>query len=208
MNVKSNLLIIGSTGRNIGKTEFACRVIENHSTQKEIFGVKVIPVDKNEENCHRGIESCGLCNSLVGDYNIIEEKLFDSSKDTSRMLKAGAKKVYLLLVDRKCLKKGINAISRIIPNNSLMVIESNSIRNVIEPGLFIVIKNLINNSVKPTCAEVIEFADKIVEFNNMNWDFDPDRVLIQNESWIIEESAKQYMYNHDQAIERSAVTKK
>jgi len=187
MNVKSNLLIIGSTGRNIGKTEFACGIIEKHSPNKEIFGTKIIPVDKNEENCHRGLESCGLCDSLVGDYEIIEEKTIDSSKDTSRMLKAGAKKVYLLLVDRKCLEKGINAILKVIPNNALVVIESNTIRKVIEPGLFIVIKNLINNSVKQSCAEVIEFADKIVEFNNMNWDFDPDKVSIQNESWIIEE---------------------
>jgi len=187
MNVKSNFLIIGSASRNIGKTEFACRVIENHSTQKEIFGLKVIPVDKKEENCHRGIDTCGLCNSLCGDYNITEEKIIDSPKDTSRMLKAGAKKVYLLIVDRKCLEKGINAISRIIPNNSFLVIESNSIRNVVEPGLFIVIKNLINNSVKPSCAKVIEFADTIVGFNNMNWDFNPDRVLIQNGNWIIAE---------------------
>ena len=187
MIVKSNFLIIGSTGRNIGKTEFACRVIENHSTQKEIFGVKIIPVDKNEENCHRGLESCGLCDSLVGDYDIIEDKTIDSHKDTSRMLKAGARKVYLLLVDRNCLEKGINAISKIIPDNALMVIESNTIRKVIEPGLFIVIKNVINNSVKKTCAEVIEFADKIVEFNNMDWDFNPDKVSIQKESWIIKE---------------------
>ena len=187
MNVKSNFLIIGSTGRNIGKTEFACRVIENHSTQKEIYGVKIIPVDKKEDNCHRGIDSCGICNSLRGEYNIAVEKRIDSSKDTSRMLKAGAKKVYLLIVDRNYLEKGINAISNIIPNNALMVIESNSIRNVIEPGLFIVIKSKISNSIKKTCTEVMEFADKIVEFDNMNWDFHPDRVLIQNDSWIIEE---------------------
>jgi len=187
MTVKSNILIIGSTGRNTGKTEFACRIIEKHSTQKEIIGVKVIPVDKNEGNCHRGEEGCGLCDSLTGDYEIIEEKTIESSKDTSRMLKAGAKNVYLLLVDRNSLEKGINAILRIIPDNALIVIESNSIRKVIEPGLFIVINKLMNNSVKNSCAEVIDFADKIIAFNNMNWDFHPDKVLIENESWIIKE---------------------
>lgn len=186
MKVKSNYLIIGSTGRNIGKTEFACRVIENHSSHKEIFGLKIVPVDKNEENCHRGTDSCGLCNSLCGEYNIREEKIADSPKDTSRMLKAGAKKVYLLIVDRKCLEKGITAISKIIPDDALMVIESNSIRNVLEPGLFIVIKNSKSNSIRSRCAEVIEFADKIVESDNLSWDFNPDRVLVQNERWIIE----------------------
>jgi hypothetical protein len=187
MTVKSNILIIGSTGRNTGKTEFACRIIEKHSIRKEIIGVKVVPVDKNEGDCHRGLEGCGLCNSLTGDYKIIEETTIDLFKDTSRMLKAGAKKAYLLLVDKNSLEKGSTAILKILPDNALIVIESNSIRKVIEPGLFIVIKELMNNSVKHTCAEVIEFADKIIEFNNMTWDFHPDKVLIQNESWIIKE---------------------
>ena len=187
MTVKSNILIIGSTGRNTGKTEFACRIIEKHSTRNELIAVKVIPVDKNEGNCHRGAEGCGLCDSLTGDYEIIEETTTDSLKDTSRMLKAGARQVFLLIVDRNSLEKGMDAILKLIPDNALIVIESNTIRKVIEPGLFIVIKNLMNNSVKHSCAEVIEFADKIIEFNNYSWDFQPDKVLIRNESWIIKE---------------------
>jgi len=184
---KSNILIIGSTGRNAGKTEFACRIIEKHATHNEIIGIKVIPVDKDEDCCHRGTEGCGLCNSLTGEYKIIEEKTTGLSKDTSRMLKAGAKKVYLLLVDRNSLEEGINAVFKIILNSDLIVIESNSIRKVIEPGLFIVIRGLMNNSVKQSCAEVIQFADKIITFNNTNWDFLPDKVLIENGSWIIKE---------------------
>lgn len=187
MTLKSNILIIGSTSRNVGKTEFVCRIIENNSAHKEIIGIKVIPLKKNEEKCHRGEDGCGLCDSLKGEYEIIEEKKTDLSKDTSRMLKAGAKKVYLLIVDRKYLEKGIDAVLKIIPDSALIIIESNTIRKVIEPGLFIVIKNLLNNSVKPTCGEVIEFADKIIGFKNMNWDFHPEKVLIQNERWIIEE---------------------
>ncbi|MDP1623280.1 MAG: hypothetical protein Q8M08_13185 [Bacteroidales bacterium] len=187
MIVKSNILIIGSTGRNTGKTEFACRIIEKQAVRKEIIGVKVIPVDKNESDCHRGLEGCGLCNSLTGDYEIIKEKAKDTPKDTSRMLKAGAKKAYLLLVDRNSLEKGINAVLRILPDDVLIVIESNSIRKVIKPGLFIVINEFTNVSVKRTCAEVIEFADKVIEFGDISWNFDPDKVLIQDEGWIIKE---------------------
>ena len=115
MSIKSNILIIGSTGRNTGKTVFACKLIENHAAQNEIIGVKVIPVDNHEVECHRGTEGCGICSSLIGDYKIIEEKNIDTAKDTSRMLKAGAKKTYLLLIDRNCLEKGINAFLKILP---------------------------------------------------------------------------------------------
>jgi len=187
MAVKSNMIIIGSTGRNTGKTEFACRIIEKHSRQNEIIGIKVIPVDKNERECHRGIDGCGVCNSLTGDYKIIEELATDSSKDTSRMMKAGAKKAYLLLVDRNSLEKGINEILDLLPDNAMIVVESNSIRKAIEPGVFIVIKEFADHTVKQSCAEVIELADKIIGFNNLSWDFNPDKVLIHNETWILEE---------------------
>ncbi len=187
MTVSSNILIIGSAGRNIGKTVFACKLIEKHSAQNEIIGVKVIPVDKNEVKCHRGSESCGICSSLIGEYQIIEEENSDTAKDTSRMLKAGAKKTYLLLIDRNSLEKGIQAFLKILPKNVLVIIESNTIRNVLNPGLFVVIKELNNNTIKPTCAKVLDFADKIIEFHNMNWDFHPDKILVQNKSWLVKE---------------------
>ena len=185
MIVNSHILIIGSTGRNTGKTEFACRVIENLSARNRIIGIKIIPVDQNEVKCHRGDEGCGLCDSLTGAYEILEESTTDSPKDTARMLKAGAEKVYLLIVNRHDLEKGMKAVLQIVPDNAFVVIESNTIRKVIEPGLFIVIKKKTNQAVKESCAEVISFADQIIEFDNMNWDFDPDRVMIQDKSWKI-----------------------
>ena len=152
-----------------------------------MIGIKVIPVDRQESNCHRGTDGCGLCDSLAGDYEIIEEKGTGSPKDTSRMLKAGAKKVYLLLADRNSLEKGMDAVFKIIPDNAMIIVESNTIRKVIEPGLFVVINKFAEASVKPSCAEVIGFADKIVGFDKMNWDFDPGRILVRNNSWIMME---------------------
>ncbi len=185
MIAKSNILIIGSTGRNTGKTVFACKLIENLSAHNEIIGVKIIPVDKNEVKCHREEAGCGICGSLIGEYNIIEEDNIGTAKDTSRMLRAGAKKSYLLLIDRNSLEKGINAFLKTLPENVLVIIESNSIREVLEPGLFIVIKELTNSFVKPTCAKVIDRADKIVEFSDKNWNFNPNNIIIQNQSWLV-----------------------
>ena len=44
---RSNFIIIGSTGRNSGKTEFACRIIRSHSKEKKIFGVKIVAINKD-----------------------------------------------------------------------------------------------------------------------------------------------------------------
>ncbi|MFC2102456.1 hypothetical protein ACFLS7_05635 [Bacteroidota bacterium] len=182
---RPNVLIVGATTRNTGKTEFACRVIEEHASREEIFGVKVIPVDKDEDDCHRGLEGCGLCNSLTGEYRIIEEVEADTEKDTSRMLRAGAKRAYLLLVDNCSVEQGIRSMLEMLPENALVVVESNTIRKVLEPGLFIVIREFSATSIKESCADVIQYADKIVEFNNLNWDFNPENISVQKERWVI-----------------------
>ncbi|MBW6459129.1 MAG: molybdenum cofactor guanylyltransferase [Bacteroidales bacterium] len=186
---RSNFIILGSTGRNTGKTEFACRLIEKYSKDRPIYGVKVVTIDPNEGNCPRGGKGCGVCTSLIGDYEITDEKILNPKKDTSRMLMAGAKKVYFLKVSVHSLEKGLKALLKIIPENALTVCESNSIRKVIEPGLFLVIKNLKEKQVKESCAEVIQYADKVIDFSDMSWNFSPDRVLIKNNSWIIREKA-------------------
>ena len=188
MTTLSNLLIIGSTGRNTGKTEFACSIIKKHAVTHKIVGIKIVPVDKNERHCHRGEDGCGLCDSLKGKFKIIEEDTKDTSKDTSRMLKAGAEKVFLLLADRNFLKLGIQALLKKLPEEALVIIESNSVRKVIEPGLFVVIMKSMHDSIKDSCADVIEFADKIIGFDKMKWDFLPDRILIQDGAWVIEKS--------------------
>jgi molybdopterin-guanine dinucleotide biosynthesis protein A len=190
MIVKNNFIIVGSTGRNTGKTEFACRLIKQYSKEYRIIGVKVVAIERNDdESCPRGGKGCGVCTSLKSDFEISEETIIDNTKDTSRMLTAGASKVYFLKVDKDYLEKGFNALLKIIPEDAMVIIESNSIRKVFESGLFIVIRNAEDRAVKESCAEVIDFADKVIEFNNMSWDFEPDRILIKNNKWIIREKS-------------------
>jgi len=55
-----------------------------------IAALKVTTVTRNDGTCPRGGEGCGVCSSLKSDYLITEETDADSSKDTCRMLAAGA----------------------------------------------------------------------------------------------------------------------
>lgn len=189
MLIRENSIIIGSTGRNTGKTEFSCQLIKKYSKQFFITGVKVVCIDRNEGSCPRGGKGCGVCTSLKGTFEIREENVINPDKDTSRMLMHGAQKVYLLKVDQNHLETGINELLKIISQDSFIVFESNSIRKVVQPGLFIVIKNLEDHSIKSSCAEVVQYADKIIEFNNFNWNFSPDRIVIKDNKWTIKEKA-------------------
>lgn len=189
MFFKPNFIIIGSTGRNTGKTEFACRLINSWSGKSEVIGLKVTTINKNEGKCPRGGDGCGVCSSLVGDYEIIEETALDGNKDTSRMLISGAEKVFWLKVTSTALDKGIDALLNLIPEDVAVVCESNGVRNVLEPGVFLVIKNLKDKTIKPNCARVIRYASKIVEFDNLSWNFPPDRVILKNNTWTVREKA-------------------
>ncbi|RPH32631.1 MAG: molybdenum cofactor guanylyltransferase [Bacteroidales bacterium] len=186
---RSNFIIIGSTGNYTGKTEFACRLIENHSRKNQVIGVKVLTIDPSKGNCPVGIDRCDVKSSLVDDFNITEETILYPNKNTSRMLKSGAQRVFLLKVNKNSLEKGLNALLEIIPTNVMVICESNSLRKVLEPGLFLVIKDVADKAIKESCSEVIHFANKIIKFSKMNWNFPPNRILIKDDGWIIKEKA-------------------
>lgn len=186
---KDNFIIIGSTGRNTGKTEFACRVIKRLSKENFVVGVKVTAIDCNEGTCPRGGEGCGVCSSLTGKFVISEEILLNTVKDTSRMLHSGAQKVLWLKADKNFLTEGVDALLKLIPDNALIVCESNTIRTVIEPGLFLVIKNNNDKHIKKSAAEVIGLADKVIGFQDLNWDFLPDQLSVINNQWLLREKA-------------------
>ncbi len=186
---KPNFIILGATGRNSGKTEFACRLIKRWSMKGNVIGVKVTSVDCLHDSCPRGGKGCGVCSSLTENFSISEETDHLSGKDTSRMLQSGAKKVLWLKVNKQHLQKGAEALMNEIPDDALIVCESNTIRNVIDPGLFLVIKNMADPKIKESCSSVINLADKVIGFSNMDWDFSPEKIDVHNHTWIIKEKA-------------------
>lgn len=189
MITKPNYIIIGSTGQNKGRTDFACRLIEKYSKEYFIIGVKVVAVNRNNGSCPFGGKGNNICLSHEDNFDILEETSLNSGKDTSRMLGAGAKKVYLVKVDENCLQQGLDALLKLVPQEAFVIIESNSIRKVLEPGVFIVIKNADDTAIKKSSIEVIGLANKIIEYDKLSWNFSPDRVIIKENTWIIKEKA-------------------
>ena len=180
---KTNFITIGAAGRNVGKTEFACELIANYTKKENVIGVKITTINEKNEKCPRGVDGCGVCSSLKGNYCITEEITGQKGKDTVRMLTAGAEKVYWLRVLREHLKEGIEDLLKLIPDNACVVCESNSSRQILKPGIFIVIKDNNVDKVKLSCKNVIHLADKIIKFKNNNWDFQPENFYFENKTW-------------------------
>ncbi len=105
------MLMIGSAGANVGKTELACAILRKFSRAgEEIVGIKVTTIDEKDGQCPRGGEGCGVCSSLEGVYLITQESDPASGKDTARLLAAGANRVYWLRVLRAHIEQGLTAL--------------------------------------------------------------------------------------------------
>lgn len=183
------MLMIGSAGANVGKTKLACELIRKFGQSTDIVGIKVTAIKEKDGQCPRGGFGCGVCSSLEGDFCITEEKNSKSGKDTARLLAAGARRVFWLRVLKSHLKEGLAALLDIIGHDAISVCESNSLRLVVEPGLFLVVKGHNSKIWKSSAGDVKEFADRIVISSGSSFDLNIDRIKLANSRWLLQENA-------------------
>lgn len=183
------MLLIGAASRNVGKTEFACEVIRQHASTGRVLGVKVTTVRSRELSCPRGGPGCGVCSSLTESYCIIEAHPADDEKDTTRMLRAGAQRVLWLRVLQDHLAAGLASLLDHIPRDACVVCESNSVRTVVEPGVFLVVREAGSTEVKPSCRAVLAHADRVVVFRGNGWDLEPNQVVLTRQGWVLRPAA-------------------
>ncbi|KJF41990.1 P-loop NTPase family protein [Draconibacterium sediminis] len=126
-----NLLLIAGNGRNVGKTYFACRVIEALSEQAPITGLKIT----SHIHEHNGNDV------LIKDkhYVILQEKQI-TGKDSSLMLQAGAKQVFFVMAKPEYLPEAFEKLSTFLPETPI-VCESGGLHEIINPGLFFFIQS-------------------------------------------------------------------
>lgn len=178
------MLMIGSAGSNVGKTELACALLGKIGQSCNVIGIKVTTIKDKEGQCPRGGEGCGVCSSLEGVYSIVEEFDSSSEKDTARLLAAGASRVFWLRVREENLLEGITALLDVIGHNVVSICESNSLRQVVEPGLFLMVGSHETKNWKSSAESVKKYADRIVISDGSSFDFDPNRIKFINGKWI------------------------
>lgn len=186
--VRADVLMIGSATRHVGKTEFACAVIRNHIARGPVAAIKVTTI-RGEHACPHDNADCGVCGSLTGDYTVSLETGDDGNKDTCRLRAAGASPVYWLRVRHEHLREGLADVLGRIPPGLPVICESNSARAFLEPGAFLVIRKKGMSGIKASCAEGLDLADRIVEFDGSGWDFKPADVTFARGRWWIRQEA-------------------
>jgi len=183
------MLMIGSAGRNAGKTVLACAAIKKFCKITNITGVKVTTIKAKDGTCPRGGRGCGVCSSLEGNFCITEELRRNSAKDTSRLLAAGASRVLWLRVMRSHLEQGLTALVSIMGSDATLICESNSLRHVVEPGLFLMVTAPNLKQWKGSAQKIRRYVDKVVVSDGAGFDFDISRIKLTGGKWTIKEKA-------------------
>ncbi len=177
------MLMVGAGDRNAGKTEFVCSLIRKFSSRYNIIGMKVTSIDAVNSGCPRGGYGCSVCSSLEDHYDITEETNGRVDKDTCRMLAAGAARVFWLRALKTHLKKGILALLNVIGDNAILVCESNSMRRVVEPEVFMMIKDSDVEDWKSSAKDVAQYVDRNVFFDGNEFDIDMDEIELAGGKW-------------------------
>jgi len=189
----SNMIMLGAAGRNAGKTEMACRLIEKFSLSYKVIALKVTIHEETAGKRPVRREDREADDWSDQGYRLVEEKGGNPGKDTGRMRAAGAHKVYWLEGEREFLPEGMKAFLALINNgpDKIIICESNSMRLTARPGLFLVNQNIRDQSMKPSCREVIRFADRIIRFDSDKFAFDiaARDINYKEGRWSIRENA-------------------
>jgi molybdopterin-guanine dinucleotide biosynthesis protein A len=183
------MLMIGSASTKAGKTELACSLLGRFGNKNNIVGIKVATIKDKNEQCSHGEEGRGIRSSPERNFCITEEFNKNSGKDTSRLLAAGAGRVFLIQALRKHLQDAITALLDIIGPKAISVCESNSLRQVIEPGLFLIVRNNDSDFWKSSARSVRQYADRIIISDGNSFDLDLGRIKLVDRKWTLIEKA-------------------
>ena len=185
----AGMFMIGAAGSGAGKTTLACRLLSRFGPKRDIIGIKVTAIEDAGSGCPRGGQGCGVCASIEDRYCISEETDSGGLKDTCRILAAGASRVLWLRVLKGHLAEGAAALLEIVGSDSVSVCESNSLRRVVEPGAFVLVKDARDEKYKPSAKAVARYAERIIAFDGDGFDIEDDDIRLADGKWTVRMAA-------------------
>ncbi|PKP21056.1 MAG: hypothetical protein CVU05_07670 [Bacteroidetes bacterium HGW-Bacteroidetes-21] len=142
-----NLLLISGTGRNCGKTTLACSIIEAFKSQS-VTAIKICPHFHPVD----GMKSVFIDPGVI---EIHEELQSNTGKDSSRMLNAGAEKVFYVQVKDNQLNKAWDIILNKLPSEKPVICESGRLSHIVEDHLHLL---MIGKDKKKQASELAHFS--------------------------------------------------
>jgi hypothetical protein len=152
------LVVVGGHSRNIGKTSVVAGLIrklrDQHWTALKItqYGHGVCS--------HQG-EACG-CETEPEHPFALSEEFEPSRTDSGRFLAAGADRSLWLRTPMGELARAKTTLGKIVRSGGNIIIESNSVMELLKPDLFLMVLDFSCQDVKPSSARFMDRADAFV----------------------------------------------
>lgn len=178
-----NMVLIGASGRDVGKTTLACALIRSLRQRFAVIAVKVTTVDSTDGPCPRGGRGCGTCASLRGPFEIIEESRDEGNKDTHLMRRAHATRVYWIKALRDHLAEALRSLMERVGQDCVVVCESTGLRLHVEPGLFLLTDRDSVSDPRPSARQVAHLADRVLSFDGHRFDVCVDHITFDGSQW-------------------------
>ena len=182
-----SMLMIGGSGRNVGKTTLICAIIRRFAPATPIIGLKVTSIRPGEEDFHGHHEQ-----PFTENFRIFEETSLKSLKDTAKMLNAGARKVYFIQSTDEQMPLAIDAFFKLVDRKSTIICETRSLRRLVKPGIFVLITDPADKDFKSKSAEFETLADLNITFDTrlFQMEYYASRIDLQNGKWLLQEVVK------------------
>jgi hypothetical protein len=181
MILKPEFMIVSGNGRNTGKTSFVERIIKKNCSAHSITAIKVSPHFHASENSNNLIES-------GKDFMISKETDLHGSKDSSRMMHAGASNVFYIEVMDEHLQEALQYLAENETLNGPVICESGGMRKLLEPSLFIMLTRPDLKKETQSFHSLYPMADHIVNFQDGEFDIDPEGIVYTGNRWEIRNS--------------------
>lgn len=166
-----NALLIGATSKNCGKTTFVCQLLELHKAHHPI-AVKIKTLYPGDGKWH------GKGSDLEGKFTLREEFQDSGLEDSGRMLLSGANRVFYIKSASDNLEEAVAKFLENVPSHSPILFESNSVRDIIQPAAFIMIKGADPKDYKPSSLRLMEFADIHIKTDGERHDPSPSEIRL------------------------------
>lgn len=156
-------VVIGGQSRDVGKTSLACGIIaglpQRDWTAVKItqFGHGICAADGNPCDC--------AVDDAEHPYALTLEQDPEGRSDTSRMLRAGAKRAIWLRVLQGRLEEAMPGLLERLEGSEAVVIESNSVIDYLDPDVYVPVMDASVADCKASIRRLLPRADAVALVN-------------------------------------------
>ena len=154
------LVVVGGHSRNIGKTSLAAGIIRRLRDRRWV-ALKITQYGNSVCEHHADSVGCGCEPESGGPFALSEE--YEANKtDTGRFLAAGAERSFWLRVPAGELPKAAEMVGKILKQGENVIVESNSVVELVQPDVFLMIMDFSCEDFKPSSLRFMDRADAFV----------------------------------------------